>query len=331
MTPTVSVIIPSYKHQDYIERAVRSVLNQGFEDLELIVVDDCSPDASWQVLNEIQDSRLHIYRNERTQGASAAYNRALELAQGELLMGLGSDDEFLPGKIERQVEFHRQNPQAGIVATHIAAVDPSGDSVADIAQWFNIDIDFNQADSWVWQNRICHSSASLTSQAHRQLGPLRSGLPRTLDWDQWLRAVTSGIRITVIPEELTLYRVQAGSVTHADPTATVLEYIGICREYWNGWLADSDRIDLVQQNTSGILSTYRDSSDEARQRLAPAVIEYLGHTPGVAQQLIDLTLNYAELAAGKDWLKDQWKRQEQLSNQLAKDVRQLRRALGLPE
>lgn len=99
----VSVIIPSYNREKTIERAVMSVLNQTYKDLELIVVDDCSKDNTVEVLKSIKDDRLKIIRLEKNSGACVARNVGVENAQGDYIAFQDSDDEWLLDKLEKQM------------------------------------------------------------------------------------------------------------------------------------------------------------------------------------------------------------------------------------
>lgn len=99
----VSVIIPAYNREKTIERAVMSVLNQTYKDLELIVVDDCSKDNTVEVLKSIKDDRLKIIRLEKNSGACVARNVGIENAQGDYIAFQDSDDEWLLDKLEKQM------------------------------------------------------------------------------------------------------------------------------------------------------------------------------------------------------------------------------------
>lgn len=99
----VSVIIPAYNRENTIERAVMSVLNQTYKDLELIVVDDCSKDNTVEVLKSIKDDRLKIIELEKNSGACVARNVGIENAQGDYIAFQDSDDEWLLDKLEKQM------------------------------------------------------------------------------------------------------------------------------------------------------------------------------------------------------------------------------------
>lgn len=115
--PLVSVIIPTFNRAETILRAVDSVLSQAYPALELIVVDDGSEDETPALLRPLADAGLIILLTRPNRGVSAARNTGLERAGGQLVAFLDSDDEWLPGKIEAQVNFFAQNPNEVLVQT----------------------------------------------------------------------------------------------------------------------------------------------------------------------------------------------------------------------
>jgi len=109
--PLISVIIPTYNRAALLPRAVKSVLDQTHRNIEVIVVDDCSTDSTDEVVKSIVDERLKYVRLERNSGGSAARNKGVEIAQGEYIAFLDSDDEWLPQKLERQLAVFRAGPK----------------------------------------------------------------------------------------------------------------------------------------------------------------------------------------------------------------------------
>ena len=122
----VSVVIPSYNRADLIERSVRSALGQTYEALEVIVVDDASTDHTSTVLAAIADARLRVVRHERNQGQSRTRNRGVQEAKGRYVAFLDSDDEWLPAKIERQLERFADGDSPGVTYTGMWVDDGSG-------------------------------------------------------------------------------------------------------------------------------------------------------------------------------------------------------------
>ena len=111
-TPLVSVIIPTHNRADLVPRAIHSVLNQTFTDLECIVVDDGSVDDTQQVVQSIDDDRLIYLRHEVNQNASSARNTGIAHAKGPLIAFLDDDDEWLTTKLEKQVPFIQSLPES---------------------------------------------------------------------------------------------------------------------------------------------------------------------------------------------------------------------------
>ena len=116
-TPLVTVIVPSYQHAAFVEQSIRSVWNQTYSATELIVVDDCSTDGSWELLTALsKEQAFTLLRNERNLGLNATLERGLALARGEFVSILASDDVILPYKLERQVAYLQETGKDAVYA-----------------------------------------------------------------------------------------------------------------------------------------------------------------------------------------------------------------------
>lgn len=124
MSELVSVIIPTYNRAADCRRAIESVLAQSHREVEVIVIDDGSEDATREAIEEL-DSRV-VYLRQENAGVVAARNLGLAAAQGEFIALLDSDDLFLPWKLEAQLAALRFYPQAGMVWTDMVAVNAEG-------------------------------------------------------------------------------------------------------------------------------------------------------------------------------------------------------------
>src|SRR6266404_2913661 len=112
--PLVSVVTPAYKIESLLGETIESVLAQTFPDFEILVVDDCSPDATAEVARSYarEDSRVRVLATDRNSGPAGARNRALESAVGRYVAFLDSDDLWLPDKLERHISFVRESDSA---------------------------------------------------------------------------------------------------------------------------------------------------------------------------------------------------------------------------
>lgn len=110
MAGLVSIIMPSYNTASFISESIQSVLAQSYEDWELIIVDDCSPDDTDQVVKPyLSDERIKYLKNEKNSGAAVSRNRALREAKGKWIAFLDSDDLWMPDKLKKQVSFMENN------------------------------------------------------------------------------------------------------------------------------------------------------------------------------------------------------------------------------
>jgi glycosyltransferase involved in cell wall biosynthesis len=128
--PVVSVIIPTYNRESYIIEAIESVLNQTFDDLEIIIIDDGSTDNTPSIVKRIHDSRIRYFYLKHNNGVAAALNYGIKNSKGKYISRLDSDDIFLPEKIGSQVEVLENNPDIGLVYTRAYNISEQGDIVA---------------------------------------------------------------------------------------------------------------------------------------------------------------------------------------------------------
>ena len=122
--PTVSIIIPTYKHQDFVLATLDSVFAQTFTDYEVIVINDGSPDDTAALLRPLADAGRIRYIEQKNQGQSAARNRGIAEAQGEFIALLDDDDLWPPDKLEWQVQALRENAEAVMVYGDALFVEP---------------------------------------------------------------------------------------------------------------------------------------------------------------------------------------------------------------
>lgn len=125
MNELVSIIMPSYNTGNYIRESIESVLNQTYQNWELIVVDDCSTDNTDDVIAQFDDKRIHYLKNHQNFGAAISRNYALRKAKGKWIAFLDSDDLWKPEKLEKQIDFMKKNNYA-FSYTNYEEIDEQG-------------------------------------------------------------------------------------------------------------------------------------------------------------------------------------------------------------
>jgi glycosyltransferase involved in cell wall biosynthesis len=126
--PKISVIIPAYNHESYILDAVRSVLQQTFTNLELIIIDDGSTDGTLSRIQSVQDGRIRVFHQDN-QGAAKTINRGIGLARGKYLSILNSDDLYTPDRLKTLATFLDEHADVALASSLIQPVDSSGKPV----------------------------------------------------------------------------------------------------------------------------------------------------------------------------------------------------------
>lgn len=130
-SPLVSVLMTAYNAAPFVERAVISIFNQTYQNLEIIVVDDGSTDNTYQLLRDLKknDKRLKIFRLKQNLGPSLASNFGLEKVRGKFIARMDADDVSLPDRVEKQIKFLLQNPDIVIVGGQCILIDENGDAI----------------------------------------------------------------------------------------------------------------------------------------------------------------------------------------------------------
>ncbi|HMO03823.1 MAG TPA: glycosyltransferase family A protein [Kiritimatiellia bacterium] len=126
-TPAVTVVLPAFNRRDLLPRALRSVLEQSFADLELLVVDDGSTDGTPEVAEAVGDPRVRVIRLGVNRGQSVARNTGIAQARGRFIAFQDSDDAWLPGKLARQVDVLERKPEVAMVYGDLERVPVAGE------------------------------------------------------------------------------------------------------------------------------------------------------------------------------------------------------------
>lgn len=214
--PRVTVIVPSYNHERFIGQAIESVLTQSFDDFELLVNDDASPDNTARVLEAIHDPRLVYKKFEQNRGASTVVNEALDRARGEYVAILNSDDYFLPGKLQAQVQYLDDHLEVGAVFGLPMFVDESGAPLDPSQNPFrNLFINTNMPrERWLRRffcisNALCHPTVMVRRSCYEEIGRYDARLAQLPDFDFWIE-ICKRHEIHIINTPLTAFRVFSG-------------------------------------------------------------------------------------------------------------------------
>lgn len=126
LSKKVSLIMPLYNAEEYVESAIESILNQTYQNFELILIDDVSTDATMQKVSRFSDSRINILHNDKNRGIAYSRNRGLEVAQGEYIALMDDDDISLPERFEKQVSYLNEHPEIDFLGGRYQIISEQG-------------------------------------------------------------------------------------------------------------------------------------------------------------------------------------------------------------
>jgi glycosyltransferase involved in cell wall biosynthesis len=185
--PLVSVIIPTYNRAKYIAETIESVLAQTYPNIEVIVIDDGSTDNTREVIVKYAPAVQYMWQENAERGASR--NQGLRLATGEFIAFLDSDDLWLSGKLERDVEFLLANPDVGLVYTDIIQIDANGN---DKGLRKLGGCSGNVTQKLLRSNFVFMAGHLARTSLIREIGGFREEreLSGSEDWEMWVRLST---------------------------------------------------------------------------------------------------------------------------------------------
>lgn len=192
----VSVLMPVYNVEKFVYAAVKSILDQTYREIELIIVDDCSADSTWSVLQELakNDSRLVLLQNDVNSKIVFSLNSALAIAKGSYIARMDGDDIAHIERIERQYNYLCEHSGVSLVGVSTISIDENGNEFARqelISDPILIEKCLNLT-SLVSHNWLCRREVYDVLGGYRELAPVE-------DYDFLLRAYAAGYRFTNLP------------------------------------------------------------------------------------------------------------------------------------
>ncbi len=236
--PIVSVILASFNHEQFVQKAINSVLNQTFKDFELILIDDGSTDKTYEKACEIKDERFKCFKINENRQVNPR-NFALKLCKGKYIAFQNSDDEWKKNKLELQVKALEENQKLIACFTGVNVIDKNGEVTHDTYNEYLTYVTNKGRFEWLRHffdngNLLTISSSLIRAKDLKKIGGLAENLCHAADLDLWIQLAARG-DIFVIEKKLTSLRV-VGDSNYSAPKPQAynrvnLEYIELFRRY----------------------------------------------------------------------------------------------------
>ena len=307
---TCTVAIPVFNRKEMVLRAVKSALAQDIPGLDVLVVDNRSTDGTWEALQGIRDARVRLVRNGRNVGLFGNFNRCIDLASGEYLRFLCSDDALTSGCLRREIEAMDASPSAVLLSSQARRITPRGDvlgrhadhfppgryggttAVAGVLR-FTADYGFNPLNY--------PSGVLLRTDAVRRAGHFDESMQLAADVDLFFRVLAAGDLLVAdhVGCEITVHGGQEGS--RVSRNALVMREAYLLLERFGETLGAPRSLRHVAKQLGGmclrfaIQARIRGDADSARQYLELARAHGCGTT--------DMTVALARIAVVRSLLR----------------------------
>lgn len=204
----VSIIMGVYNAESTLGEAIDSIINQTYENWELIICDDGSTDNSLAVANGYTDSRIVVIKNECNMGLGYSLNRCLEKAKGRYIARMDADDVSLSARIEKEVLFLKNNPEYGVVSSAITTLNTyKNNSLRRL-------ISEPKAEDFIKGSPVAHAPSMMRRECIDAAGGYSESKDtlRVEDIDLWIKLLLIGCRFYVLDEPLYSIRFNYNSV-----------------------------------------------------------------------------------------------------------------------
>ena len=203
--PLVSIITPSYNQGCFIEETINSVLSQSYKKIEYIIIDGGSTDETLEILKRFGDSIKWV--SEPDDGQAHAVNKGFEMARGEIIGWLNSDDVYVETSVSKIVTFFMENNEVGVVYGQGHYISKSG-KIVGAYETENFDLD-RLSQSCI----ICQPAAFFRKQVVDENGGLDTSLDLCMDYEFWIRLAKSRVRFAHISDFLAMSRMYEDNKT----------------------------------------------------------------------------------------------------------------------
>ncbi len=211
----ISVVMPVYNAEKYVIEAVESILNQSYSDFEFIIIDDCSTDSSYQILQSYvtKDHRIKLFKNEINSKLPKTLNFGISQATGKYIARMDADDIALPERFAKQVAFMEANPKIGVCGTWLKVFNENIKSIQS-ERCYPCDPEILKLNMLFVECSIAHPSVMIRRSVFYNNQPYEQEyIAKAEDYELWCRLIRRGVLFANLPEFLLYYRVTPSQIS----------------------------------------------------------------------------------------------------------------------
>lgn len=311
-SPVVSVIIPTYNRIEYVQIAVESVLNQTYDRYELIVVDDGSTDDTIAILKNRFGDAIRCARQENL-GESVARNNGIDIARGDYIAFLDSDDLWLPHKLEEIIISLKKDEETAFIFSSVWVIDANGEQIGNRPMMPDLESSEVSLLRLLMGNFIQISSLVVRKDVLRAVGAFDPIIKYGEDWDLILRLFLHGYKVAYINEPLACFRRHQETQCHYPSLDSIdhrfADHRDILQKTLEQWpsqvpesnVAEATAYQYALEGLASIMLGSRERSFDAFRAAIDLESGILTSRVYFGQSIIDHAMSYAEVVSDTSW------------------------------
>ena len=240
--PLVSVVMPAYNAEKFIGEAIESILNQTFKDFEFIILDDCSKDSTWKIIQEYakKDERIVAVRNEKNLNIALNRNKGVEMSKGKYIVWADADDISKPERIEKLVNYMENHSEVGICGSNFQGF--SGDQIFETREFFEDD---ERLRKNIFKfSPVAQPTAIIRKECFSTVGLFNPDYPPAEDIELSFR-IGERYKFGNVTEILLRYRVHPSSATFTNMKTQIKATLRVRKRYFRDSNYNSDLSDYL--------------------------------------------------------------------------------------
>ena len=247
----ISVILSTFNNEEYLESAIKSILNQTYTNFEFIVIDDASNDETGKILNRYKkiDTRIKVFRNIKNLGLTKSLNIAIKNATGEFLARMDDDDISISDRFESQLAEFKKNPKLMVLGGSIKRIDEKNDYLDNTLINFSNNFSDTKFVSKYF-NPIAHPTAMIRKELFNHIELYDERYRSSQDFDLWKRVIEKNFQIYSLKKHVLNYRIHNSSVSIKDNASQSLNFLKIKHSIDNNFISLEDiELELMKAPT----------------------------------------------------------------------------------
>ena len=240
--PRVSVLMPVYNGEAYLQEAIDSILKQEFTDFEFVIINDGSTDHTAEIIQSYDDPRIRYFENEQNIGLVGSLNSGLKLVQSPYIARMDADDISMPKRFANQVDFLDAHPKVGVLGSAVKVIDGDGNS-SNIRRF----PENHELITWsmFFDDPIAHPTVMMRRELLKRVRGYRADMLQAGDYDLW-RRLSKVTRFSNLPNVLLFLRRHDTCITKVHRTQQLNNSIRISHTMISEILGDNVPLGIVQ-------------------------------------------------------------------------------------